>query len=341
MSDKTDIRGILKKAASEYGCAAAEILPLTPERCSAVSEEFADNDLSAFPGYISETARFRADPLELFPWAQSVISAAIPFASLPDSDAVFPKAETAEFAGKIAGYAMKKDYHSAGRKIIEKLVKKLRKVTEIAFRAEICIDTAPVAERIIAKFAKTGIQGKNMNILIPGFGSGCFLVEIFTNIKNIDPTVYEETHSPCGGCCRCVRSCPAGALTDDSHFNCARCISYLTMEKRGLLTMEERKLTGDWIFGCDGCTACCPGTLLPHAFSIDLKRLLEIPTSELKRMIRGTALEYAGPTLLRRNALAVLGNRKTQAADELIQRFASKTGSSLLRETAESILTCR
>ena len=333
-----DFRQTLTRIAADYGCATADILPLSHQVRAELAGEFAKNDLTSYPGYISETAQFRADPLRLFPWARSVISVAFPFSSLPDSDYVFPEAESAEFAGKIAGYALKKDYHSAGRKILEEMVRVLKVETKISFRSEICIDTAPVAERIIAKFAGIGIQGKNMNILVPGFGSGCFLAEIFTDLETPELPPAAEIPSPCVSCGRCIRVCPSGALQNDGCFECSRCISHLTMEKRGMLTREEQQILGSWIFGCDQCTSCCPDTILPLPFLIDLKYLLEVPSSELKRAIRGTALEYAGTTLLRRNALAVLGNKNTPATKELIQRFAAKTGSRLLRETAENLL---
>ena len=37
-----------------------------------------------------------------------------------------------------------------------------------------------------------------------------------------------------------------------------RCISYLTIEKRGDFEPEERARVGEWTFGCDVCQEVCP-----------------------------------------------------------------------------------
>ncbi|NDC36615.1 MAG: hypothetical protein EBZ48_01030 [Proteobacteria bacterium] len=37
-----------------------------------------------------------------------------------------------------------------------------------------------------------------------------------------------------------------------------RCVSYLTIEKRGTLSEAESAMVGEWIFGCDVCQEVCP-----------------------------------------------------------------------------------
>jgi hypothetical protein len=52
-------------------------------------------------------------------------------------------------------------------------------------------------------------------------------------------------------------------------------------------------------------------------------------------------MEYAGVTLLRRNALFVLNNKYGEKGAELISRFSRKTSSALLKSTCEEILAPR
>ena len=111
------------------------------------------------------------------------------------------------------------------------------------------------------------------------------------------------------------------------------------MEKRGVLTPKEGALLGDWIFGCDECLAICPGTTLPSPFELDLRWLLEASSAETRRAISNTALEYAGVTLLRRNAIIVLANRRHPETEALISRFSRTTGSDLLRATTHAQLS--
>jgi len=73
----------------------------------------------------------------------------------------------------------------------------------------------------------------------------------------IEPDNKKILRYGCGDCHLCIKKCPAAAI-DENGVDARRCISYLTIEKRTELSEEEKKITGDWIFGCDECLNVCP-----------------------------------------------------------------------------------
>jgi len=343
---ETNWNNLLKSAKTEFGFAELGILAITPSMRDQISAKFADIDSSQLPEYLSRSSDLRSDPLKLFPWAKSVIVAVFPFADIPDQQPFLKPATSLDTSGKVAGYAMKMDYHIFGKKLLAKFAAKLKQDVNCEVRTEICIDTSPVAERALGSLSGIGEVGLNSCILVKNHGSGCFLGEIFTDVEIQDTgSKMQDTGDEnsvefwsCQGCNRCLGSCPTGAISEGKAFRCVVCRSHLTMEKRGELAKGERKLLGDAIFGCDICTECCPRSNIPNAFDVDLEWLLMAPSGELKKAIKGTALEYAGVTLLKRNALAVLENKGTEKSLNLIKDFSKKTGSELLKKTADEIL---
>jgi epoxyqueuosine reductase len=55
-----------------------------------------------------------------------------------------------------------------------------------------------------------------------------------------------------------LANCPTSAFESEYVLNANKCISYLTIEKRGDLSEQERGMLGNWIFGCDICQDVCP-----------------------------------------------------------------------------------
>ena len=154
---------------------------------------------------------------------------------------------------KFSNYAWGEDYHSVIKKklfsLLEIITKKSPKVKGL-----VCVDTAPIMEKVWAQRAGLGWQGKHTNLLSTDYGSWLFLGEI---ILDVDLAIDEPFSTDlCGSCTACIDACPTQAL-DEYILDSSKCISYLTIEHRGDFTEEEDNLSG-WIYGCDICQEVCP-----------------------------------------------------------------------------------
>jgi epoxyqueuosine reductase len=304
-----------------------------------------DKVLKSMPEYVKNTLAERSDPRTIYPWAKSVIVCAVPFNLIPEVDDFLPKAQDNTLLyGAIAGYAARLDYHrfavNFGNAIIDELKKYVvdqNLIMEQQTQFEICVDTKPIAEKPMAEYANVGKTAANHLLQTAGAAADSFLMEIFTNIKI--PDIKEKTQIlSCGSCGKCFSACPSGALGGAGEFDYDLCVSSITMEKRGVLNNDERKMLNHWIFGCDLCATSCPGSKLPPVYNADLRWLLTASASDVKKKIALTPLNYAGVTLLRRNALAVLGNIANDQAYQLIKEFSKKTQSAVLKAMADEII---
>jgi epoxyqueuosine reductase len=232
--------------------------------------------------------------------------------------------EPGEPAGRIARYAIGSDYHIALRDRLEALADELR-AAGLPAGSIAYVDDRPLAERALAARAGLGWIGKNTNLLThQPAGSWVFLGAI---LSSAELAADQPVRTNCGGCTRCLSGCPTGALVAPQTIDARRCISYLTIEHRGVLDRWEAEAIGDWIFGCDVCQEVCPvnaqaeddGPLRVPLLPL-IEWLLPLGTRAFERAVGETALTRAGRHRLLRNAIAALGNvspRPAAAADLL------------------------
>ena len=211
-----------------------------------------------------------------FPWARSVIVCAVNYNSDQPYSIDSPAVETADKAeqrtpGWIARYAWSghrqdkeeaaaqlepTDYHSVIRDRLERLRAELQ-MQFGDFEARCFVDTGPLVERIYAKYAGLGWQGKNTCLIHESLGSWFFLGVILTSLE----LPREQWTSPmpdrCGSCTRCIDACPTDAL-EPYRMEASQCIAYLTIEKRGAIPAELATKIGRNVFGCDICQEVCP-----------------------------------------------------------------------------------
>ncbi|MDX2470384.1 MAG: tRNA epoxyqueuosine(34) reductase QueG [SAR324 cluster bacterium] len=193
----------------------------------------------------------RQNPLTMEPWAKSIIALAFPYKTAP------PKGWEVE--RPISRYAWGMDYHKELVRLIKPIITELKlelKDTHPNLQMRICVDSAPLPEKLIAQRAGLGFIGRNSLLIHPSYGSFVFLVEILTNLELKTSEAYQGPD--CGGCKECLDHCPGGAITADGFVNAKLCASYLTIEKKGELTKIEKKITKHRLFGCDSCQDCCP-----------------------------------------------------------------------------------
>ena len=115
-----------------------------------------------------------------------------------------------------------------------------------------------------------------------------------------------------------------------------RCISYLTIEYRGVIPRELRSLIGARVFGCDVCQDVCPYNaaadkhpaspdLWPRdaPLALSLPELLALSAAGYRRLVRGSALGRATRRMLQRNAAIALGNSgRPEALEPLLGALA-------------------
>ena len=167
--------------------------------------------------------------------------------------------------GKIARYAYGRDYHKVLGAVLKKICAQIKKIhPEGNLRA--CVDSAPLLEKNYAVEAGLGFIGKNTTLITKEFGSFVVLGEILTDFaldydKPAGGGTGGQAPGTCGTCTRCLEACPTKALIAPKKMDARRCISYLTIEKRGEIAPELASKIGNRIFGCDICQEVCPYNL--------------------------------------------------------------------------------
>ena len=223
-------------------------------------------------------------------------------------------------AGTLARYARGRDYHAVMKERLHALLEWIGDETGTRVSGRPYVDTGPVLERDLARLAGLGWFGKNTMLIHPKRGSFLFLGALFVDLElEADPPFVEEH---CGTCTRCLEACPTTAIVEGGVLDATRCISYLTIEKRGEIPMEWRRSIGTLVYGCDICQDVCPWNVrfASEAKDPDLTTgsleespdpvaLLRMDVNGFQRRFGGTAVTRAGRQGLSRNAAIALGNR--------------------------------
>jgi epoxyqueuosine reductase len=306
-------------------------------------------ELEYFPGWIAdghagemkyleardEQGRLkRASLMHAAPWAHSVVVCAINYnTAQPYSTQV-----TDEGRGWISRYAWgQQDYH-------ESVMPRLRQVEaalkSAAGRGDVItrcyVDTGPVVERVVAKYAGIGWIGKNTCIINQKMGSWLFLGVILTSL-DLGPDLGAGLPAPdrCGSCTRCIEACPTDALIAPYQLDSNRCIAYLTIEKRGAIAEDLRPGMGRHVFGCDICQDVCPWNRKapatnaaefqprPELVNPALDWLAEMSTEEFRRTFHGSPVRRAKRAGLRRNAVIAMANSRDRKFLPLIEKLAA------------------
>ncbi|MDR2859019.1 MAG: tRNA epoxyqueuosine(34) reductase QueG, partial [Mediterranea sp.] len=166
-----------------------------------------------------------------------------------------PRRSLDEDQYQFARYAYGKDYHEVMRRKLNDLFLFIHTELHPVGGRAFC-DTAPVLERYWAWRAGLGGIGKNTQLIIPKAGSHFFLGELFLNIElEYDVPLRRNC---CGTCVRCIDACPAKALEQPYTLNARKCLSYLTIENRGVISDAQAAVLGNRIYGCDECQKVCP-----------------------------------------------------------------------------------
>jgi epoxyqueuosine reductase len=156
---------------------------------------------------------------------------------------------------RVSRYAWGSDYHEIIRNRLHRLADFHRRLVPDA-RVRGVVDSAPLFEKRFGQLAGLGLIGKNTTLINPRFGSWFFLAALLTT----EELAHDEPAAGdcCGTCRACLDACPTGALVEPGRLDARKCVSYLTIERRGKSAAEHREACGDRLFGCDACQAACP-----------------------------------------------------------------------------------
>lgn len=277
-------------------------------------------------GYLQRNADKRVNPVRILDGARSIVTLSANYHI--DTTSSAPAAKT---VGQIARYARFADYHHV-------LGEKLKTLAQFmdglggGARSLWYVDTGPLLERDLAQRAGLGFIGKHTSLISRRHGNWIFLGEIITTLE-IEPDVPEKNH--CGSCRRCLDACPTGAITAPFQLDARRCISYLTIELKGVIPEEFRPAIGARIYGCDDCLAVCPwnrfakeGAMMRPHYRVDLAApdlidLLGLDEAGFKKRFAGTPILRAKRRGLLRNVCVALGNCGDSSALPALNRAAT------------------
>jgi epoxyqueuosine reductase len=277
--------------------------------------------------WMERTADKRRDPARVLPGARSVIVLGVNY--WPD--------RAAEARLRTAGrphwarYVLHEDYHdtikaaleSAGRVLQEQLG---ASPTDYRYY----VDTGPVLERGVAARSGLGFRGKNAMLISRTYGNWLFLAAVLTTREIApDPPLRPPAERPggeepagllCGRCTRCLDACPTRAFPAPGVVDARRCISYQTIENKGVIPRELRPGIGTRIYGCDVCLEVCPWNRFAQAgrrlllttryevAELSLPEILALTPARFAEVFRRTAVKRLKLTGLLRNACVVAGN---------------------------------
>jgi epoxyqueuosine reductase len=314
----TPLRDLIKQAAYDAGFELCGVAQLRDHLELAHFPQWIDAGNAGEMKYLEkrdETGQLqRASPQATFPWTRSVIVCAINYNTSP----TYSIHEHEPNAGWISRYAWgREDYHDTLMRRLRLVEDAMRVATGPDLIARCYVDTGPIVERVYAKYGGIGWIGKNTCILNQQLGSWSFLGVILTSLE-LQPDLPAADR--CGTCTRCIDACPTNAFVGPYQLDATRCISYLTIEKRGNIPEELREGMGRHVFGCDICQDVCPWNrkapvteapeFQPREGLVNpaLEWLANISEEESREKFRGSAIKRTKRSGLRRNAVIAMGN---------------------------------
>jgi len=244
-----DVVGISSLSTPDQGTQTPEQRPPS-ERLLIRLNEWLQRGFHATMAWMARDPQKRADPRVVLPGCRAIISVGLNYYT-------DVRADERQGNGRIARYAWGRDYHDMLGDRLRKLVAHLNTLAP-GHSHRAYVDTGPVLEKAWAQQAGLGWIGKHSNLVSAQFGSWLLLGEILTTVE-LEPD--EAGTDLCGSCTLCIQACPTGAITEPYVVDAGRCISYLTIERRGnepALPEELRRGIGNRIFGCDDCLDICP-----------------------------------------------------------------------------------
>ena len=304
----------VKARAAELGFDLCGIAPVANHRELAFLREWLDRGYAGDMHYMARSAERRADVRAVMPSAASVIC----LGTIYNTDRPYSTEVADRSAAHIARYAWGEDYHEVIERRMTALLDWMRERGGVELEARAYVDTGPVQERVYAQYAGLGWIGKNTCVINPELGSWIFLSEIICNLR-LEPDA--PALDQCGTCTLCIDSCPTGAIVSPYVVDATRCLSYLTIEVKGEIPIDQRESVGNHAYGCDVCQEVCPWNAQPAGADApsspwlprpafdgrSIADLWRMPDADLRAALKRSAMARAGIRRLRRNVAVCAG----------------------------------
>ena len=309
----------IKTLARECGFELAGIAAAAPAPEVAYYGQWIADGMAGEMGYLTDRrAGLRDDPRHLLPSARSILCVG----KLYNGPQPYSTQFAADDVAWISRYAWGEDYHQVLRRGLARVVDGLRALSEEPFEWKICVDTAPLLERAYARHAGLGWIAKNTCLINQAMGSWFFLGELLLSLE-LAPD--QAPPARCGSCTRCIDACPTEAIVPTGlvqgpawALDARLCISYFTIELRGVAPEEARPAIGRHVFGCDICQDVCPWNrrapateepaFAPAHFAPPLEKLAALSEDEFREMFRASPISRARYTGFLRNVAIAMGN---------------------------------
>lgn len=298
-----------------------------------------DNPLEFCDDSIEE----RLDASFLLKDVGSIITILIPY----ELKGNIARADDLEIDAIVTNNAWEIDYHSQLRDKLIQIAKYIeREHDDLLYKC--IVDTSPLIDRRIAYEAGLGCYGKSTFLINEELGTAFYIASLLIN-KKIDELGLEvekkekfvsdnnmrlknDIYTSCDiclDCDKCVKYCPGHALNGDYTINSNKCVSYLT-QKKGLLSYDERKLITNRLYGCDVCQIVCPYNKKTYAINDEYKRntsnvldamqLISLSNKQLRKLYKLSGFIWRGPNILKRNAIIIIGNSKSEIGYEYLEK---------------------
>ena len=143
-------------------------------------------------------------------------------------------------------------------------------------------------------------------------------------MTDADLPLSQPAEDNCGTCRNCIDICPTNAIIAPYVLDSRRCISYLTIELKGVIPVEYRKAIGNRVYGCDDCQIVCPwNSYAVKTDNPDFKQkqdmiklidLIQMNQEMFSKRFKGSPVKRIKRRGLLRNVAIALGNSGNQQA---------------------------
>lgn len=319
---------LIKEKAAELGFHLIGIAPAVRFPEADLFRQWIAKGFAAEMAYMARHVKKREDPQVLFPQARSVIVGGMSYHSSSSS-----ALSANPLYGKISRYAWGEDYHIILKNALYALLNWIQTHSSTPVEAKVCVDTAPVLERLYGHYAGLGWIGKNTCLINQRYGSWYFLGEI---LINLDLKYDVPAADRCGTCTRCLDACPTGALVAPRLLDARKCLSYLTIEYQGSISESLRPMFENTVFGCDRCQEVCPWNQQAEAaghsallsskelFPPPLKWLLTLSPETFGQIFKKSPIKRAKWQGVLRNTIIAIGNSGHAKYIPILEKISSQ-----------------